>query len=109
MHLTRLLSLVLDGEPVIDAAIHAQRAQLDYGLANEVTGGYIFIKHGDRHVIANIFDIDVEDLVPLGCLTGALESSSAYLLLSGFDLAPWVHLAEPFCITRQFCFDDAQT
>ena len=109
VHLTRLLSLVLNGEPVVDTTIHAQRAQLDCCLSDEVARRDIFIIHRDCHVIANVFDVDVEDLVPLGCLTGALESSGAHLLLSGFDLAPWVHLAEPFSITRQLCFDDAQT
>ena len=109
MHLAGLLALVLDGEPVINAVVDTQGTQLDNGLANQVTRGHVFIEHGHGHIVANVLHVDVEDLVPLGGLASTLQCSGLQFLVPRLNLAPGVHLAEPFGVSGKFGLNDAQT
>ena len=60
------------------------------------------------HIIANVLDVDVEDLLPLGSLAGTLESASAQFLLASLDLDPGVHFAKPLCVAGQCGLNDVQ-
>ena len=76
----------------------------------EVGGGDILIHDLDHEVVANVLDVDVEDLVPLGGLAAALDRPRLELLLASFQNHERVHLRKEFRVARQTSFDnfDAQ-
>ena len=89
-----LLTFVLEGEPLINTAIDTERGQLDLCRSNVVTGRDIFIPYRDFHVVTEIFDVDVEGLVPFWRLSSAVQCISFDLLHSCFNDAIWVHFAK---------------
>ena len=102
VHLTGLLTLELDGEPVIEATSDAQGTQLDGCLADQVARTRILIEYRNDHVVADVLHINIEDLIPFWRLSGRVDRPCPHLLMSSLDLAPGVHLAEPVSVTRKF-------
>ena len=108
MDLAALFTAILDDEPVIKATIDAEGRDLEFGRPDQVTRGHIFIKHGHRHVISNILDINVKYLLPFRSFTRTLQRACPHFLLSCLDLRPRVHFTEPFRVSRQLCLDHVQ-
>ena len=63
-------------------------------LTYQVTRCYVLIHDLNGHIVANVLDINIKGLVPLGNLATALNRSSLKLLLSSLKDAVGVHLAE---------------
>ena len=97
--LAALFAAVLDDEPVVEAAVGAEGRDLDIGGTDQVTRSHVLIKHGHRHVIPNILDIDFKHLFPFGRLARTLQRASPHFLLSCLNLSPRVHFTEPFRVS----------
>lgn len=103
--LARLLATVRDWEPVIEAAVDAQRRDLDLCGADGVASRHVLIKDCDIHIVSDVFNVNVENFVPIRHFTLALLGLSAYFLFTSHDLSPWVHFGEPLGVTSKFGFN----
>lgn len=106
--LTRLLALVVDRKPFIDTSIDAKSWDFDCARSYLLTAHCVFIEYNYLHIIANVLDVDVEDLVPLGSLACTPERECAQFLLSSLDLSPGVHFGEPLCVAGQLSLDNVE-
>ena len=103
--LPRLLALILDREPFIEATICAQGRYFNSRATDGVTAGQVLIEHRDGHIVANVLHIKLEGFVPFRCLAATLQGPSSYFDFPCYNLGPRVHLTEPFCVSGQFGLD----
>ena len=82
----------VDFVPLIKTSIDAERAQLDLSLSNHVVLANIFVHNLYSQIIADVLNVDVEALIPLGFFAGFFLYSSLEFLLSDLDDAVGVHL-----------------
>jgi hypothetical protein len=87
---------------------NAKSGKLYGSLTNFVVTAGILIIHLNRHVVANVLNVDLESLVEDGGLASAVLSSSSKLLLASCDFAVGVHLSEGLRVTCETSFDDCQ-
>ena len=80
--------------PLINTPLNAQGAQLDLSLSNHVVLANIFVHNLYSQIIADVLNVDVEALIPLGFFAGFFLDSGLELLLSDLDDAVGVHLVD---------------
>lgn len=96
---TTLLTLVLKIEPLVHATVHAEARNLHNNGADQVTCGHILVHDFDVNIVTDVLDVNVDGLVPLRKLTGALEHLGLEILVACHNLAEGVHLRKHFCVT----------
>lgn len=102
MHVARLLPLELDLVPLVNATVCRQSSQLDCGFSNEIRAGHVFVPDCHVHVIANVFDVNVEAFVlPAGRLARIVLGFGAQTLHARFNGHVRVHLAESFGVASK--------
>ena len=74
-----------------------------------VAGGEVLVHNLNGHVVADIFDINVEKLVPLGQFASTLESLCPDLLLASLKDTVRVHLAESLSVSCEFGLDNLES
>ena len=106
--LAALLSVVLDHEPVVEAAGDGERAELDRGLANEVALAGVFVQHLDVHVVADVLDVNDEHFsVPVGLLASLAAGLGADALHAGVEETVDIHLSEGLGVAGEARLEDA--
>ena len=99
---TYLRIRIVSHQSIQRGCLHSCRNSLDAYL---IATGDILVPDGHIHVVADVFYVNIEDLVPFWGLTGALQCASSHFLLSRDDFRPRVHLTEPFRVACQLCLD----
>ena len=80
-----------------------------YNSSYKVRGSHILVHDSHRNIVTDVLDVNIEDLVPSGLLTTALNRARPELLLSSLDRHVWVHLAEELSVSRQASLDDLES
>ena len=80
-----------------------------YNSSYKIRGSHILVHDSHRNIVTNVLDVNIEDLVPCGLLTTALNRARPELLLSSLDRHVWVHLAEELSVSRQASLDDLES
>ena len=84
---------------------HSIRSSHEWKNTYQIGGGHVLVKHLHHDVVADVFDLEVEGLVPLRGLAGALEGSGAELLHARLEDAVGVHLAEELRVAGESRLD----
>jgi len=106
--LSRGFTSVGNAEPLIDTTGDAKGGKLDDCDTNNIVGARILVVDLNVHVIANVFHIDLEGLIPNGGLASTVLGCGLVLLLARGYLHVGIHLAEGFRITGEPSLDDSQ-
>ena len=78
------------------------------GLTYCVIGSDILVKDRDGHIVSNVLNINIKDLLPFGKFASAVECPCSNFLLTGLYLRPRVHLTEELRVAGKFCFNYMQ-
>lgn len=103
-----LLSFELNVEPLVHAAVHTQRGELDRSGANLIGSSHVLVHDINVEVVTDILDHDVESLVPLGHLACVLHHFGLELLVARLQLAEGVHLAEEVGVAGELGLDHGE-
>lgn len=71
--------------------------------------GNVFIEYFDPHVVSDVFNVDIESLIPNRLLTGVVFHCSLEAFLSILNDTEGIHLAKEFSVTSKSSLYNSET